>query len=544
MCAIFACICDQKEKAIERLQKIEPFLRRRGPDCSRIITVEIEDCHKEYTLVLFASVLHLRGDKISEQPFEDEFGNLLLWNGEIFTGFDELQLHSNDTVLLSQKLSSCKLDFEIVNCFSRIRGPHSFVYWQKSAKKLWFGRDFFGRRSLCWNKDEHSHIFTVASVVGFSDDCDQWCEIPTSGIYSIDFKTDFNFNPSLFKWTSLVTNDRETNDLCVPAPINTPLNTNITNTETADHISESDAVVEQFLSVLNEAVRIRVQLQNNVCSNCVKVKELANSCNHSVVAVLFSGGLDSTLLAFLANTHIPENIPIDLINVAFDEKAADRLTAISALSELKNLCPRRQWNFVKVDVPLEKLRKKRDSRIKYLIHPLNTVLDDSIGCALWFAARGKGLLNEHRYTSPARIVLLGMGADEQLAGYTRHRRVYDTHGLCGLLSEIELELQRISTRNLGRDDRIVSDSGREARYPFLDETVVNYLNSLPVYKKCNLDKPRGFGEKLLLRYAAKKLGFTTLCEHHKRAIQFGTGIAKLENRSEKANNVCNRLKLC
>ena len=32
----------------------------------------------------------------------------------------------------------------------------------------------------------------------------------------------------------------------------------------------------------------------------------------------------------------------------------------------------------------------REEHVKHLVYPLETVLDDSIGCAIWFAARGKG----------------------------------------------------------------------------------------------------------------------------------------------------------
>ena len=34
----------------------------------------------------------------------------------------------------------------------------------------------------------------------------------------------------------------------------------------------------------------------------------------------------------------------------------------------------------------------RSRHVSHLVSPLNTVLDDSIGCALWFAARGAGRL--------------------------------------------------------------------------------------------------------------------------------------------------------
>ena len=47
----------------------------------------------------------------------------------------------------------------------------------------------------------------------------------------------------------------------------------------------------------------------------------------------------------------------------------------------------------------------RNSTICHLVHPLVTVLDDSIGCALWFASRGHGVLypSMQPYQSTARV---------------------------------------------------------------------------------------------------------------------------------------------
>lgn len=51
-----------------------------------------------------------------------------------------------------------------------------------------------------------------------------------------------------------------------------------------------------------------------------------------------------------------------------------------------------------------------------------------------------------------------------------------------------MEVNRISERNLGRDDRCISDHGREARFPFLDEEVVSFLSGLPVWLKVSFSK--------------------------------------------------------
>ena len=60
--------------------------------------------------------------------------------------------------------------------------------------------------------------------------------------------------------------------------------------------------------------------------------------------------------------------------------------------------------FHQIDVDKESLVDRRQSHVRHLIYPCNTVLDDGIGCALWFAGRGEGMLfSGEAYTSPARV---------------------------------------------------------------------------------------------------------------------------------------------
>lgn len=123
--------------------------------------------------------------------------------------------------------------------------------------------------------------------------------------------------------------------------------------------------------------------------------------NHVRVAVLFSGGLDCTVLARIAHDILPSDQPIDLINVAFEnprvlkaakvsmrtngkdgrktagptgdgsgdypssgienqysqeqcpfESCPDRKTGRRALEELQRVCPGRCWRFVAVSTSL------------------------------------------------------------------------------------------------------------------------------------------------------------------------------------------------
>ena len=301
-----------------------------------------------------------------------------------------------------------------------------------------------------------------------------------------------------------------------------------------------------------------------------------NGRSLATFAILFSGGLDCTLLARLCHDIIPIDNEIDLLNVAFENprvvKAAaqatmqppsvlgsgytscpDRRTGLKSLEELQRLCPERTWRFVSIDVPYKELLDHR-SEIQALIYPHNTEMDLSIATALYFAARGVGTIHSSStdlastYASPARVLLSGLGADELFAGYTRHATAFARKGYRGLAQELDVDYRRLGKRNLGRDDRVISHWSKETRYPYLDETVVEWALQMPVWMKC------GFGQessitvkhgqstlldpaKLALRLVAWNLGMSGVATEKKRAIQFGTRTAKMETGRTKGTQI-------
>lgn len=594
-------------------------LKHRGPDG---FTEEMILFEHKASLSFYSSVLHLRGSHVVSQPCKDEKGNLLLWNGEILGGQMTQEIHEgeSDTEYLSSTLSCHQSIRDFLAVFGRIQGPWAFIYWQVEKGLLWFGRDILGRRSLlCSISQDSDMCLNLSSLTSSSA---MWNEVPADAVYCLDVsrsKVEKCLVIFKYRWSKSASGRTSKSSDCsfcenvncriiiadhlIESPITSPLNTLISsefseyssyvnnplmNKTTGDELFQFllqketfENAVTEFEACLCSAVKRRVENQPFLCKHCLwntsvnqtaaaysctdeSLQVCGTNCSHSSVGVLFSGGIDSLIIAALTTRFVPQAMSIDLINVAFhcsnqkkSKKCAgkertdrnydvpDRITGKQGVEALKHLYPARRWNFIEVNVGQDELEKMRSQHICHILKPSCTVLDDSIGCACWFAARGKGYLSidgrYEEYTSPARVLLLGMGADEQLAGYSRHRAKFCSGGWQGLNEELAVELDRISSRNLGRDDRIISDHGREARFPFLDEQVVSFLNEKPIWLKANLNFPRGVGEKLLLRLLAYKIGLKEAAVLPKRAIQFGSRIARCENSHEKGSDYCQRL---
>ena len=103
--------------------------------------------------------------------------------------------------------------------------------------------------------------------------------------------------------------------------------------------------------------------------------------------------------------------------------------------------------------------------------------------------------------------------------------------------------QRLWERNLGRDDRILSDHGVEVRLPFLDPHVVHYCQDhLRAEHLLVMDADQNHnhnndpapphlpGDKRVLRRVAQRLGLTTAAAAPKRAIQFGSRVAHVSDK--------------
>ncbi|QQK45863.1 Asparagine synthase family amidotransferase [Penicillium digitatum] len=575
MCGIFFSLSSSKPTL--PTQETCTLLQKRGPDSYKTHTAQKDINAQEgvsppvsYYLTFTSTVLSLRGEHVFTQPLVDpRTQSVLCWNGEAWKIAGE-RVQGNDTErvfnLFLQAVDSGQKDSveRMVEAIASVSGPFAFVFYDAINSRLFYSRDCLGRRSLLEGFDENGNLKICSICDSSLVDC--FKEVGTEGVCTIDLARyqDPSFSPrelcqiKILPWSSSASPPADHIRKSIP-----PMNTSLP-TEQPPALSTDSVFVEELESKLRESLELRIR---NVPEPPGYIPGQT-----AKTAVLFSGGLDCTLLARLSHDILPLDEPIDLLNVAFEnprvaaaakanqqksatstpplsiyENCPDRITGRSAHIELQMTCPGRTWRFIAIDIPYTETLAHRD-QVKRLMRPHNTEMDISIACALYFASRGQGTAQTNPsaelptpdsppsplYTTTSRVLLSGLGADELFAGYGRHGIAFNRGGFKDLIAEIDLDVSRLGSRNLGRDDRVLSHWGRETRFPFLDEEFVAWVLRAPVWEKCGFGLPEveataGIdSEKLALRLVALRLGLVKVSREKKRAIQFGARTAKME----------------
>lgn len=229
--------------------------------------------------------------------------------------------------------------------------------------------------------------------------------------------------------------------------------------------------------------------------------------------ILFSGGLDSTLLALLCKRLGLQfkcffgfvqglSKPKDM---AFAERAAKQLGV----------------QLEKASIPLEKL----PLLISQTVQLIGSSSPVQVGVALPLTlacskAKQQGI----------KTVFSGMGADELFCGYAKFRKSKD------LALDSLREVQQLPKNDLARDQAICAANNLELKTPFLNTKLLKFALSLP--KQFKLSSTRN---KIILRQLALDLGLPReIAERKKVAAQYGSNsdkaIEKLAKKQKKSKS--------
>jgi asparagine synthase (glutamine-hydrolysing) len=224
-------------------------------------------------------------------------------------------------------------------------------------------------------------------------------------------------------------------------------------------------------------------------------KRSAHICSFGI---LFSGGIDSALIAFICKS-LNKNFTCYTVGL---ENSKD-MEAARAIASYYNL------NFKCKILSLGEL----EHTIKKVIRILGEadVMKVSVGTVLYAAS--KLALKDNTCA-----LFTGLGSEEIFAGYQRHEEALKKNGFEGLHRECWHGLKEMWQRDLKRDFLLARHLNIKLLTPFLDIGLIKTAMSIhPMYK---ISKT---GKKIILREAAEELGLKKeFCMRQKKAAQYGS----------------------
>jgi len=321
-------------------------------------------------------------------------------------------------------LNELQFATDIVSVLRKIEGPYSLIYYQKSSNTLYFGRDIIGRHSLLLKVDNEVNSLTLTSVA--NKKMKEIVEVPAIGIFTMNLNTS-KINLACYPWKEpdlRFTDVIEALEMSLNVDIDIKeiiLNTRLSLTnlhlhpdskdlqylenvpynkdfkEILHYLLENQEVYERVKcldELLHQSVKVRVKKKPNYCKDCIRIilNNEDATCTHSKIGILFSGGLDSAILAVIADKYVPKDEGIDLINVAFEKPVnkqkinstndqsdnvmqkydvPDRKTGRQTYYELLRICPNRKWNLIEVHSILFHIKKCFHIKIFFILYSVD-----------------------------------------------------------------------------------------------------------------------------------------------------------------------------
>lgn len=225
------------------------------------------------------------------------------------------------------------------------------------------------------------------------------------------------------------------------------------------------------------------------------------------VAVAFSGGVDSGLIAAMADVYANN---VKLYTVGTDG-SYDVINSEHAASQLGL-----EWVHIKLTEENIELILREMIRITGTVSPLTLSFEVPTFCVT------KSCTEKH--------VVGGIGADELFAGYHKYIGMSEQE----FIDTRDMDMKRLLTSVTAHEDRTAEYFGKKIYRPFTDQNVIDLALSIPFE---NIGPGDEASRKRLLKMIALDMGYGFFAEAKKKAAQYGSGTTDLIKSISKSNGM-------
>ncbi|OKY77987.1 MAG: Asparagine synthase (glutamine-hydrolyzing) [Candidatus Methanohalarchaeum thermophilum] len=337
-----------------------------------------------------------------------------------------------------------------------------FSFCYNEENKVYLARDYVGVNPLFYGRDQGSLIFSSNKSSLLKSDLKPIKSIDPGSVYEFDLE---NLDLQKKQIEKIEAKCNEKNNISI------------------------EEISKEILDILDRSIRSRIE----------KLDE---------VAIAFSGGIDSSLVA----------------------KLADKYTKVNLFTVGMKDSPDFKWSkMVSKELDLEhNIIELTTEKIEEFIQPTIDSIGSAnrldIGVGLPFYILSKNL-EERGYDS----MVSGQGSDELFGGYDKYKRSDNSKRL------MANDIKNMAERNLERDKNVCLSNNIHHLTPFVTKSMIELSLSLPV------DLKIGEREKEILRLSAEKILPEKVVRESKRSLQYSSRIDREIDRIARENGFKRRI---